>query len=561
MQLACARLAGLALSLSCAVACNPKTGFESAADAVDPSEKSYVDGPGSLLTAGPFDSVGFDFDPDTDVHLLARRRDDQHQSLTIFGQDAQSGCTIAPDVATWFVSKPATQPYRLLPFLDAFDATGAGTLHFSTIDCKVEPYSVSNVLRPIELGVGQGFLVKQGGGLVLANPWAGMTRPIVSDFQRLLQTGSLFLVWGDAQLIAFDSNATELSRFGNNVSSVADLGVGDSFAVADDDGLHSLAVDSTGQGFSFQTVDPDACAMSGTVPDFTDWVLVHSPCSDDTLVAEHVGPTSTTQGVTRVSFAAQADSSTGKVEGLPDDGSSLSQATAFYLTNVDPVTGLGTLFAVKPQGEPLELGTDATLTHTDLLQQSSTWAGTALIEVQNSLGRLVRWSWDGTAETLGENVDLEATLPGILIDFDGHAGDVLGLDASGDPVVEQVGSPPFDNTQDDLDSSLRLEHFDGSVGDLSYLDGLGAEQTVAQRVPPYEYEFLAIVPLPGFAYLGNYDGNAAAGTLFVQNTALGATSTVASGVSDFVGTNYPLPGILYAVPSGANAGIWFARAK
>ena len=466
-QLACARLTGLALSLGCAVACNPKTGFESAANAVDPSEKSYVDGPGSLLAAGPFDSVGFDFDPDTDVHLLARRRDDQHQSLTIFGQDAQSGCTIAPDVATWFASKPATQPYRLLPFFDAIDSTGAGTLHFSTIDCKVEPYSVSNVLRPLELGVTQGFLVRQGAGLVLANPWTGTTRPIVSDFQRLLQTGALFLVWGDAQLIAFDDSATELGRYGNNVTSVADLGIGDSFAVADDDGLHSLNIDSTGQGFSFQMIDPEACGMSATVPDFTNWVLVHSPCNDDALVAEYVGLPGVAQVVTRVSFAAQADSRTGKVEGLPDDGSSLGQATAFYLDAVDPVTGFGTLFAVQPQGQPLELGSNATLMHTDLLQQSTTWAGTALIDIQNGLGHLVRWSWDGTLETLGENVDLAASMPGVLVDFDGQAGNVLGLDASGNPVVEQVGSPPFENTQNDLDASLRLEHFDGSVGDLT----------------------------------------------------------------------------------------------
>jgi hypothetical protein len=200
----------LALALSGSVACNPKAGLESAAGAIDPDEKSYVDGPGSRLTAGPFESVGLDFDANTGVHLLARRRDDQGQSMTIFGQDAQNGCTISPNAATWFASKPASEPFRLLPFFDSLDATGTGTLRFSSIDCKIQPYSLDHAEQPIELDLEQGFVVRQGGGLVLANPWTGNTATIVSSFQGLIETGSLFLVWGDAQVIAFDGNAREL---------------------------------------------------------------------------------------------------------------------------------------------------------------------------------------------------------------------------------------------------------------------------------------------------------------------------------------------------------------
>jgi hypothetical protein len=546
----------LAWALSSGVACNPKAGLESAAGAIDPDEKSYVDGPGSRLTSGPFESVGLDFDADTGVHLLARRRDDQGQSMTIFGQDAQNGCTISPNAATWFASKPASAPIRLLPFFDSLDATGTGTLRFSSIDCVVAPYSLDDAKQPIELDLEQGFLVRQGGGLVLANPWAGTTTTLVSSFQRLIETGSLFLVWGDAQVIAFDGNATEIARFGNNVANFVE--VNGSYAVEDDDGVHSLSLNRGGDGFTFKTTDTDACAMSAAADAFSDWVLVHSPCSDQHLVAERVDPLAE---LSRLPFATEADSRFAKVEGFSESASSLSQATAFYLTNVDPATNLGTLFVAQPDGEPLQLGTNATLLHSALFRPSPTWAGCALIDIQNGLGRLIGWNWDGTSQTLAENVDLAAVVPGILANFDGHAGDVLGLDASGSVVVEQSGSPPFDSTEGDLGSSLRLEHFDGTVGALTYAEGLGPFQAVAQRVPPDEYEFLTIVPLPGFAYLESYDEKSLTGTLSVQNTSLGATSTVAAGVSDFIATNYPLPGLLYAVPSGDNAGIWFARAK
>src|SRR3954471_12239095 len=99
-------LACAAWLLGCVSACDPKAGFESAAGAIDPNVKSYIDGPGTRLAAGQFSTIGIDFDVDTQVHLLARRRDDLGTTMTLFGQDAQSGCTISPNVATWFAAKP-----------------------------------------------------------------------------------------------------------------------------------------------------------------------------------------------------------------------------------------------------------------------------------------------------------------------------------------------------------------------------------------------------------------------------------------------------------------------
>src|SRR5450432_284311 len=253
-------LACLTLSLWWSIGCDPKAGFESAAGAIDPNEKSYVDGRGTRLTSGPFNTVGIDCDLDTQVHLLARRRDDLGTSMTLFGQDAQTGCTIAPNSATWFAYKPAAKPYRLLPFFESRDATGAGTLRFSSIDCKIEPYSLDHAFGPSDPELEQGFLVRQGGGLVLADPWSATTTPIVTDLQRLLPIGPRFLVWGDSQVIAFDRDLGELARFGNHVTAITDLDFGGAYAVLDDDGLHALIPDSNGQDFSFKTIDPEACA-------------------------------------------------------------------------------------------------------------------------------------------------------------------------------------------------------------------------------------------------------------------------------------------------------------
>ncbi len=555
-------LACLALSLGSGIACDPKAGFESAAGAIDPNEKSYIDGPGARLTAGPFNTVGIDFDLDTQIHLLARRRDDHGTSMTLFGQDAQTGCTIVPNSATWFASKPSAKPYRLLPYFESRDATGAGTLHFSSVDCKIEPYSLDNAFGPSAPQLEQGFLVRQGGGLVAADPWSGTTTSVVTDLRRLIPIGSRFLVWGDSQVIAFDSDLTELARFGKNVTAVTDLDFGSDFAVQDDDGLHALIPDWSGPGFSFKLIDPDACALGTTGADVA-WVVVHSPCSDDHLVAESIDPTGV-EDVQRLPFAAQADSQSAKIVRFSTSTASSTDLVVYYLKDLDPSTGLGTLFAAKPDGQPVEVGTSAAIERAFLLEKGSAWTGFALVDVQAGLGRLVRWQWDGVQETLAENVDRTANVPGFLANYDGHAGDVLSVDVHGDTAVQQSGAPPFSTTlrSSDYEWAVRLEHFDGVTGDLTLAKGLDSSfETVARRVPPNQYQFTTIIPLPGFAYLGNYDETSLTGTLFVQNLTLGSTLTVAKNVSDFVATNYPLPGILYAIPVGQNAGIWFARAK
>ncbi|HWZ91865.1 MAG TPA: hypothetical protein VNW92_23540, partial [Polyangiaceae bacterium] len=450
-----AGLACLALLLGGGVACDPKAGFESAAGGIDPNEKSYIDGPGSRLAAGPFNTVGIDFDADTQVHLLARRRDDLDTSMTLFGQNAETGCTIAPNTSTWFAMKPATKPYRLLPYFESRDASGAGTLRFSSIDCKVEPYTLDNALGPADPELDRGFLVRQGGGLVLADPWDATTIPIVSDLRRLIRIGSEFLVWGDSQVIAYDNDLNELGRFGNHVIAMTDLDNGAAFAVEDDDGIHALILDWNGPNFSYDIVDKDACALGPT--NQFGWVVVHSPCSDDHLVAENFGVPGA-PALERQAFNAEGDSRSATIEGEP--GQAPSTLTAYYLEGVDASTGLGTLFATQPDGPALQIGVNAALERALSLQESTSWAGVALVDVQAGLGRLVRWAWDGTEETLAENVDRAATGPGILANYDGHTGDVLSLDTQGDVSTVQTGAPPFNTTLrgNDYTWALRLEH-------------------------------------------------------------------------------------------------------
>jgi hypothetical protein len=237
------------------------------------------------------------------------------------------------------------------------------------------------------------------------------------------------------------------------------------------------------------------------------------------------------------------------------------------LTDVDPATGLGTLFVTQETGDAVQLGSHAPLFASMTTDPTSAWAGFAMVDVQGGLARMIHWNWDGTTEVIAENVDLNAAVDGFLTNYNGHSGDIAGIGGGANLSVVQKGSPDFDTLvySSDYQWELHLENYDGISGDLMFAEEgkwqIGSFNVAASRVPPHEYQQLSLLSLNGFAYVGDYDERALTGTLFVRNVALGSTTSVASHVSDFAPTFYPFPGLLYAVPSGDNAGIWFARAK
>jgi hypothetical protein len=568
-------LALLLAALAPLGACNPESGFQSAADGIDPKDKSYVEGPGSRLTTGPYDRVSVDLDVDDQLHVLARRRDDGGQSLTVFGLNMQTGCTIAPNARMWFPPRPEGRPTRLLPYLDALDDNGVGTLRFTNVDCQTEPYSLSGVrgligqmYDPDVVGFDAGFLVKQGSSLVLADPWNGSTRVIVNDFRRWIQAGTAtgpYLVWGDSQIVVLGSEMEELGRFGNHVTALSQSTEYGGYSVMDDDGLHTLQTASDPSNtalFDFNLVDAEACGLPSGYTELG-WALVHSPCDDPHLVAEQVAPGSLFE---RRTFEAQADFVAAGVIGQPLTSANAPGIAVSFLTDVDPATGLGTLFVAQETGDAVQLGTNAPLWASMVADPSSPWVGFAMVDVQGGLARMIHWNWDGTTEVMAENVDLDASVSGFLTNYNGHSGDLAGLGTGGDLIVVAKGSPAFDTLvySSDYQWELHLEHYDGLSGDLMFAEEpapVSGFKVAASRVAAGEYQELSLLSLNGFAYVGDYDEQALSGALFVRNVSLGSTMLVASHVSDFAPTFYPFPGLLYTVPSGDNAGIWFARAK
>jgi len=209
-------------------------------------------------------------------------------------------------------------------------------------------------------------------------------------------------------------------------------------------------------------------------------------------------------------------------------------------------------------------------------------------------GRLIHWSEQGGSETLATDVLLAArprpplepraapanawnnldqgTLRGdgdqVLSGFADAAGS-LGLLRQGTLQPIAKGVPEWALKSDRAGQNLAALHdFAGAVGRLMWSPTQGAAldpsalawTELATGVPRDQYAFLdSATRLPGLAFIG--DANASGqGRLQYFNFELEALGEINRGVSDFQPVGEP-PGILYTIPTGKNAGIWFADAN
>jgi hypothetical protein len=198
------------------------------------------------------------------------------------------------------------------------------------------------------------------------------------------------------------------------------------------------------------------------------------------------------------------------------------------------------------------------------LLPTGSWAGTAIVDAANGLASWVQWSWDPTVtpQVLASNVYFDGSYSQVIANYDGTSGDSMIWSSNG-AVVREHGVPPINTHESALSYpyDAHLENFDGTTGDLLVAQSGGSGVPLGVRVPLNSYHFLDAIPMPGIAYLTSWDKSARTGTLVAQNLRLGAQTTIANGVSAFTATGYPVPGILFAIPEGSSAGLWFAQAK
>jgi hypothetical protein len=593
----------VALGAGLVLGCVPKT--EAVADLLDGAH-SYVEFPGQRLLSGRLSAFGLDRSDAGTVALGLR-----DGRLVIAPFEGGSECDAGPAA-----SVASSQYYRLrvnasqpkVPFLETRDSGGRGPLKFTDHHCSVVPMEpLQDAVLPLNDGIdaslsrylvlGEGLEPPLSGfrRLYECLPWLATPGCLpLAEVSRLEFTQkaawSIELDRDPENVQALGALANSLVRRGSSagftefaygVTELAIQRADDQVAFIDSRGL--LVIDGRGLGLPEQ-IETDACSLHASRGLLRSTAFSYrAPCDSGALV---VYDPKTKQ---RVELAGS-----GQPPALvtPDY---FSDRLAFYLSEaVAPPSGTndrlryysaetavphlaGTLWAERlGSGLPVRGPERALLA-------SVVWTGRealAIADFDGTTGRYVRWNVDsGELFEIAQGV-VDFDFGWVLSDFDGTAGTLRqlfpdfssGVLAYGVP--DRGSQPLFQGSclvascnSELLSNTIKwavLSEYDGETGTLLLFTrpadgpGYGQPELIERNIPAGGYGLLH--EGDALLYLKDYSASTGSGELNARFVRTADTFAVPN-VDRFYETSSPDPAILYSVPDGPKAGIWYARLR
>ena len=546
----CAGSRSAALLLASTVfGCSLEEGLKKTPTVLSPDTVATIEGPGKRLLAGNFRALAT-----RGGMLMVRKADGPSDALVVVDPQHESSCEL--DNAERFVHATA----GWMAYTDA--TSNLGEIHFANDDCTPLPAVVADASLPYDV-TGDGEAVMTiGTALVAIHPTTEEKRVLADPYGAIQQLAArdqrsyVWLVQQGDQLIEFDSDWRELSRIGEKVGEMAYISTPPTLLFEDAGKLNRVSVDGDGN-ISLAVVSEDACRPRAASSQYFTYL---TPCNDPKL---------------HTLSGRGADVDWGALGLQPEhviaDTDGTSSLRLLFVRDIDANVGTGTLWSLDaPDGEPRKLAERADLGWVQVGEDESVYA---LVDVENNLGTIVHVAKDGSTEELVSEVPRNGNnqfFYGRQFWFFAHptsdgTSDLVricalaGCDKSA-PAVQSVarGVPDWG-----FASALDSEHV-AVLHDVS--KGLGTLSTdsgelVAEGVPQGGFSGLYPIMKEGVAYLKGFDSERSAGTLEYWNLALDARGTVAANVSEFIRADWPYMGLVYLVPNGDNAGLWYARGK
>ncbi|HEY2410461.1 MAG TPA: hypothetical protein VGI10_30860 [Polyangiaceae bacterium] len=493
--------------------------------------------------------------------------------------------------------------------LSALSVPGASWPPIDVIDSAWPPIGASAV---------SGFAVRVGSALVAVDPFQGVSRTLVNTFTEahpFVAWDSVayhieWLVVGDGQVIVYDPTWQEIERFGSGVDGLAlEFGLANPTIDArftDVSGLHRLTLNPAQASLDMDTLlEPGACqAHLGSRPDyayFQDQVLYRSPCGDSSHLIFR-------SDKMRFQFDVDADPSLAQIAVFsspilpllaflkgPVTGSRRGELEIAVPSDVSALDGSvpPSLTALKA---PLSAGTQWALAQNAELD-SIAWTEDlyAIVDSDGTSGEIARFNLDTTngavlaRSALAEQVLLQLpdalpphqprrSYPNLLSDLllanaTSNTADLVAFcdcySSSFQSYASQVPIHGFMSYTDDTFYTgkkpnwvaLVLAGFDGSAGTLSAWSDGALPLKLATGVTPGKFASLEPIELLGAAFISGWNEQSGAGLLEYVNAELGVRQPIHAGVSELIPVFWPESGVLFVVPNGDDAGIWFTLAK
>jgi hypothetical protein len=430
----------------------------------------------------------------------------------------------------------------VMPYLVTRDSDGRGELRFTNFACNTRTLSVDDVPLPEDSLISQGhyyLIVRNGSNQLLAiDPWADEPIVLASEVSFFRVSDQRLWSVEAGQLVLRDATLSELGRVGTALSEVrvSRSPLEPWAAYVEDNTIYFVEENAAGDGLEEpELITTDACNLAQVASSRERVLSYFSPCDTRHLVIEDL--------ISGDRFDY--------VDDVIGTGVVVRSGTAFDLNYwTGPESQSGTLWIVRA-GMPPVRTLDNALVQPDILFRD--WVLT-LTDWNGETGNYVSWR-EGVTKTVAEGV-AEVNSLGVIANYQDGVGDLLVV--TGDDTTFELGTGVL------LDSTRGrafVGNAAGARGELFVLDPSGAApRSVAQGVARGAFLFSVQIETL-LIMLSDYDSASNTATLQVRLLDTGDQFAVSNGVSELIEVGFPRPGVVYGVPKGARAGLWFAGVR
>lgn len=551
------------------VGCELGQNLTDIADVLGKPEMETLDGEGDRLATGRFRALRFDGNGADGVFVVAIKTTDEEEPRSLLAlipfPAADGPCDAGPAGRyAQAVSRPGRSDKAgeaRIPFLVPSTEDKPQALRFSNFKCELDDVTIEGGGIPIDSGFAAdpGFIVQtEESALYWVSPWqekkiliTDSARTVSRDQRALFAAGHDGEQWmwtiEKGEIVVRDRSFAELARFGQDVD---DLVHG-----ADDDGRAMIAyhqesgevrVAYASDLTSSARIESDACRVSFSSGNDGTRLLYYSPCEERNVVAYDLATEKRNvlaEGVANY-----------RIIGERTDGT-----VTMYITNDDGNSSVGTLWARFGAEQPVRIGVNGHL-------------GLTRLNTSGEIKAILDWGEHGGTLSVGQaGVELEELLSdvvyygssGVIADWDGEAGTLYNLtsELTVERVLKDVTTRGL-KYDSPTKRSLVLMNFDGDKGDLMLVrqnDQKEEPILMSKDVQADSYQFT--VQLPTVTILSGLDAETGTATLKLRKLDGSGETIVADGVSEALEVSWPKAGMLYSIPVGERAGIWFSEAR
>jgi len=555
--------------------CDLPQGLSDVGSSLVNPDAALLDRPGRKIASGSYRRLLIDGSLTDGGHVVAIRSDRGEDEVAIVPYMEGRGCHISPAVE---VDRASSKVDVEIPGLVAVkkdaDEFGRGEVVFVDFECNEVIDSLPGSLIPQILFPPlnpRGLLaLTEEGDLYLVDVRERSLTPVAGNVSLARTSGDHLWTVENGELVGRDAGLYEFARVGTGVTEfVISGGTSIMTAYLDESGLHTFSVTS-----GAQQISETGCALTTWGADS---IAYFDPCDEARINVYTLGSRigSSTEFVHLVGPSGIVLPE----RVLPFWGHGFRDTEAILLVRTESPTG-GQLVVARVPMEPEEEDGIYSM-EVEILEEDDALirGGQLYTDWTGQSGTLVELEVDETGRTTGllplaEGVaQLPAGVPysiaGVLTDFDGTVGTLRALSNTASGVESSViaeGVPLQQHTVE-METGRRAfvgESEDGATGTLylsdepSFNSRAPRVRAIAENVFTETARFLEQPRAIVYLAKGSESGQGVLKAWLIDSQ---LTLTIHDHVSEYRTVPWPAAGILYAVPSGEDRGLWFSKAR